>query len=170
MTYHPLLHVLPQKAVQDPQTLIAVALQGRTGQELIRAEIELKKAITTLSRMTGVILNDPAMLTALALPGTADAVLWTAHMLFNQAQQSSGGDHFVQKRNRDCHMLLEALSQLKIDQWYQSMITTIEYASITNTLQFPAAHPQPDRMYRQHFLPICANVYYPVDSYFTGQS
>ncbi|MEO1347724.1 MAG: hypothetical protein AAFW84_02825 [Cyanobacteria bacterium J06635_15] len=165
MSYQPLLHVLSHPT-QAPQGVLSRALQGRHGQEIVRAEIELKKVTKALSIMAGGTFNDPTMLTTLSLPGNADAVLWVAYMLFDQAQQLNAGGYSIQKRNRDCHMLLDALAQLKIGQWYEAMVTPIQYASSIHMLQFPATHPQPNGMYRQHLLPIYANHYYPVDSYF----
>ena len=85
MSDQPLLHVLSHPT-QTPQEILDLAVQGRQGQELARAEIELRKVTKALSTLAGGTFNDPVILAALSLPSQADAVLWVAYMLFDQAQ------------------------------------------------------------------------------------
>ena len=166
MSDQPLLHVLSHPT-QTPQEILDLAVQGRQGQELARAEIELRKVTKALSTLAGGTFNDPVILAALSLPSQADAVLWVAYMLFDQAQPAHTPGYSIHKRQRDCRTLLDALSQIKIGQWYEAMVTPSHYGLGCQGLQFPAMHPQPNGLYRQHLLPRWKSTYYPVDSYFT---
>ena len=165
----PLLYI--PESNQEPvnlQALISTALKHSVTEEFSRAEIGLRKAVASLSSLTGGATHSLTLTTTLNLPGMAPALFWMADFLFEEVNQKGDIERFIHKRNHDSRRLLEALNQLDLSNWQRSLVETVSFYSIPPELKFPPSHPIPSKVYRQHPLKSKQHNYYPAVSYYSA--
>ena len=149
-----------------PRMLWQEAFKGESDVFISRAEIDLRKAVQSLSFSTDVNVNSFESLAALSLPGTTTALFWTIESLLKQKYQKPDLNNLIRHRNHDARLLFKRLAQLNLDPWYDSAVERISHATMPTELQFPPGHPKPGFMYRQHPLKAHQHCYYPVNAYF----
>ena len=155
---------------QEPtnlQAIISTALKNSAAEEFSRAEIGLRKAVASLSSLTGGAINSLPLMTALNLPGMTPAIFWMADFLFETGGQKGDIERFIHKRNQDSRTLLQSLNNLDLSQWQASLVEPLNFDAIPPDLNFPPSHPTPGKLYRQHPLKSKQRHYYPVASYYS---
>ena len=164
----PLLYIPePGQVPRNLQAIFDAAIQDGAAEEFSRAEIGLRRAVASLSSLTGGALNSLTMTTALNLPGMTPATIWMADFLFEPGGSKGDIERFIHKRNQDSRMLLQSLSQVDLSSWQTSLVEEVNYDAIPSELNFPPGYPIPGKIYRQHPLQSKHHSYYPAASYYS---
>jgi hypothetical protein len=168
-SYRPLLHVLA--AGQTPDDFEDPIENTFREREVIisRAELDLRRAFQALMVHTRLLVNSLELLTALQLPGTTAALFWAIRLLLdNKLPAEMTTDHVIRKRDQDSRLLYQALAEIDLDYWYDTVVDKASITALPVGLQFPPGHPMVQRYYHQHPLPAKQQVYLPVTDYFSG--
>lgn len=163
----PLLHVLaPGQQAKDFKDPIEYSFRD-ADVVISRAELDLRRALQGLMVRTGSTVNSLEMLAALQVPSNTAALFWAARLLLNEALVADlYADNAVRRTNHDARLLYQAIAQIDLDPWYQTVVETASIAALPPGRQFLPGHPVAGRYYRQHPLPERSQVYLPVATYF----
>ncbi len=163
----PLLHVLgPGQQAKDFKDPIEYSFRD-TDVVISRAELDLRRAVQGLMVHTGSMVNSLELLAALQLPSNTAALVWAARLLLNEALVGDlYADNAVRRTNHDARLLYQAIAQVDLDPWYQTVVQTASITALPPGRQFLPGHPVAQRYYRQHPLPERSQVYLPVATYF----
>ncbi|MEM9118680.1 MAG: hypothetical protein AAGD09_12465 [Cyanobacteria bacterium P01_F01_bin.56] len=154
----------PDDVRQRPRDL---ALKGQDDVYISRAEIDLRKAIQSMAFITHGQINSLPTLAALSLPSSAAALFWAIHALLKNQYPTPNLGNPIHHRNHDARLLFQQLARLDIDQWYIHSVNVVSLEALPMGTQFPAGHPVPGHIYRQHPCQEKHYCYYPVTSYFS---
>ena len=138
-----------------------IAFKGETDVYISRAEIDLRKAMRSLTFLSDASTNAFPTLTALSLPGTAAALFWSIHALLQQTYQKPNLENPIRQRNHDARLLYQQLAQLDLVPWYTHSVDKVSSDALPVGIEFPAGSPIPGQMYRQHPLKSKCHCYYP---------
>ena len=165
----PLLQILEYGQSQEDirQQSRDLVLQGQTDVYIARAEIDLKKAMQSLSFVTHGQVNSFPTLIALSLPSSTAALFWAIHAFLHHQYQKPNLENLIHRRNHDARLLFKQLAKLDIDQWYEHSVNILSSNALPTDIQFPAEPPVPGQIYRQHPLSQKCDRYYPVTNYFS---
>lgn len=164
-----LLHVLdldelPYEMVTRPKR---EAFHGQTDVYIARAELELKKAMRTLSFSSRVTVSDLHTLAALALPGATTSVIWAVHALLEEKFQKENDSSWVHHRNHDAQVLYRQLAHMNLMPWANQLVDQVNGNDLVGSVYMPPGHPLPGYTYRRHPFKQRQHYYYPVSSYFS---
>ncbi|MEM6450800.1 MAG: hypothetical protein AAF703_10850 [Cyanobacteria bacterium P01_D01_bin.105] len=164
-----LLHVLdldelPYEMVTKPKR---AAFRGQKDVYISRAELELKKAMQTMSFSSRMSVSDLPTLTALSLPSSATAITWTVYALLQEKFQKENDPSRIHHRNHDAKLLYRELAQMNLMPWATQLVDQVHASELGPGTYMPPGHPVPGYTYRRHPFRHRQNYYYPVDRYFS---
>ena len=165
----PLLHILgpgeqPEDLLKKPKRM---ALRGQADVYITRAELELKKAMQSLTLMTHAEINSITNLTALSLPKSATSLFWTIKTFLQGKYDKPDDLSHIHHRNCDARLLFQHLVRLNLESWSKYVVDYISADSLPEDILFTVGHPVPGRTYRRHPFKSRRNQYYPTTEFFS---
>ncbi|MGB7084640.1 MAG: hypothetical protein WBD47_03740 [Phormidesmis sp.] len=165
----PLLHILdhdemPGDMIKKP---MQAALRGQRDVYITRAELELKRAMQSLTFTMRSTVNSISTLTALSLPDIAAPLFWTINALLQEKYEKPNDSSRIQHRNHDARLMFQQLAKLNLTPWSHHLVNYVRADALPNYFLFPLGHPILGRTYRRHPFRTRQNHYYPVTDYFS---